>query len=324
MRSFPRPIIIVSKCLEFAACRYNGQMIACPVVKQLKSLVEFKPVCPEMGIGLGVPRDPIRVIDGAGRRSLYQPSTGRDLTGAMADFSRDCLSKIGEADGFILKARSPSCGIKDVKVYPGREGHQASLAGKGAGFFGEKVLELFPGLAIEDEGRLESDGIREHFLTKLYTLADFRQVGKTGTTAKLVDFQLRHKLLLMAYSQKEMRALGKIAVNTLNLPWHELVADYRTHLHAALARMPRATANINVLMHALGYCRDELSSTEKDFFLDQLTEYRREKLPLSAVIAVMRSWMARFKNEYLGRQSYFEPYPEQLSSVSDTGTGREL
>ena len=324
MRTFTRPIVIISKCLEFAACRYNGLMVSSPVVRLLTPLVEFRPVCPEVEIGLGVPRDPIRIIESKSRRSLYQPASGRDVTDAMNEFTRGVFSKLGEADGFILKTRSPSCGIKDVKVYPGGGAHHAPLTGKGAGFFGGAVVERLPGLAIEDEGRLENYNIREHFFTKLYTLADFRQVAKTRSPGKLVDFQSRHKLLLMAYSQKEMRALGVIAAAPEKLPWDTLAAEYRAHLQLALSRMPRATAHINVMMHALGYFKDELSPAEKDFFLDQLTEYRREKLPLSAVIAVMRSWVVRFRNEYLGMQTYFEPYPESLSAVSDSGKGREL
>ena len=323
-RPFTRPIVVVSQCLEFAACRYNGLMVPCPVVRHLKPLVEFKPVCPEVGIGLGVPRDPIRIVEEQGTRSLFQPGTDRELTGPMDDFAREYLSKTGEVDGFILKTRSPSCGIKDVRMYPGRGEFLAPLAAKGAGFFGQRVLELFPGLAIEDEGRLEFEDVREHFFTKLYTLADFRHASQANAARTLVDFQSRHKLLLMAYSQKEMRALGRIVANDAHRSWDELIADYRSHLHAALARMPRATAHINVLMHALGYFKEELSGAEKDFFLDQLTEYRRGRLPLGAVVAIMRSWVVRFKNEYLGMQSYFEPYPEQLSSVSDTGSGHEI
>ncbi len=323
MRSFPRPVVAVSKCLEFAACRYNGQMIACPVIRALKPLADFTPVCPEMEIGLGVPREPIRITETDGKRRLYQPGTGRDLTEEMNGFAQGYLAKIGEADGFILKGRSPSCGIKDVKVYPGTDPRHAPVTGKSAGFFGGAVLERLPHLAVEDDGRLENFQIREHFFTRLYALADFRQVRKSGGMKELVDFQSRHKLMLMAYSQTEMRALGRIVANGDPRPWGELTADYAAHLGAALSRLPRFTANVNVLQHALGYFKDGLGAAEKEFFLEELTRYRREKIPLSAVVAVMRSWVARFGDDYLRIQSYFEPYPEELSSVGDSGQGRE-
>ncbi|MRR08546.1 DUF523 domain-containing protein, partial [bacterium] len=108
MRSFPRPVVAASKCLEFAACRYNGQTIACPTVRLLRGLVEFKPVCPELEIGLGVPREPIRVIETGGGRRLVQPATGRDVTAEMTRVVADHLRDLGDVDGFILKSRSPS------------------------------------------------------------------------------------------------------------------------------------------------------------------------------------------------------------------------
>lgn len=323
MRAFPRPVVVASRCLEFAAGRYNGQMIACPVIRALKPFADFKPVCPEMEIGLGAPREPIRIIERNGGRSLYQPATGLDLTGEMNVFAQDYLAKLGDADGFILKSRSPSCGIRDVRVYPGTEPHHAPVTVKGAGFFGGAVLDRFPHLAVEDDGRLENHQVREHFFTRLYALADFRQVKRTGELGKLVDFQSRYKLMLMAYSQKEMHTLGRIVANEYHRPWDGLAADYGTHLGAALSRLPRFTANVNVLQHALGYFKDGLGAAEKEFFLDELTRYRRGKIPLSAVIDVMRSWIVRFKDEYLGTQAYFEPYPDELAALADSGKGWE-
>jgi uncharacterized protein YbgA (DUF1722 family)/uncharacterized protein YbbK (DUF523 family) len=324
VRVFPRPAIVVSRCLEFAACRYNGQMIACPVVRALKPFADFTPVCPEMEIGLGMPREPIRIVETNVGRSLYQPATGLDLTNGMTGFARDYLSKIGEADGFILKARSPTCGVKDVKVYAGPGPQDALVTDKGAGFFGGAVSAGFSGLAVEDDVRLENDQVRGHFFTRLYALADFRQVRKSGEMKNLAAFQSRHKLLLMAYSQKEMHALGRIAANSEPRPWGELCADYASHLGSALSRLPRFTANVNVLQHALGYFKDGLGAAEKDFFLDELTRYRRGKIPLDEVIDLMRSWIARFGDEYLAMQTYFEPYPRDLAALAGSGKGREM
>jgi uncharacterized protein YbgA (DUF1722 family)/uncharacterized protein YbbK (DUF523 family) len=324
MRAFPRPIVVVSKCLEFAACRYNGQMIACSVVQQLKPFVEFRPVCPEVAIGLGVTREPIRIIAGSGKRSLYQPATGRDLTDAMAEFTEGYLSKLGEADGFILKSRSPSCGIKDVKMYPGTHDHLSPKSDAGAGFFGSAVLERFPNLAVDDDRRLEHGRRREHFYTRLFTLADFRLVRASGEMEQLIGFQSRHKLLLMAHSQQEMHSLGQIVAEGAGRPWDKLCADYAAHLGAALSRQPRAVANVNVLQHALGYFKNELGAAEKEFFLDELTRFRRGKIPLSAAADVMRQWIERFGDQYLRGQSYFEPYPDELSSGSASGKSRAL
>ena len=135
---FHKPRVVVSKCLEFEHCRYNGQIISSPAVRFMTPHVEFLAVCPEVEIGLGVPREPIRVVERDGERRLVQPATGRDVTGEMRDFAGRFLDGLGEVDGFVLKSRSPSCGIKDVKIFAGPE--KGSAVGRGAGFFGEAVM----------------------------------------------------------------------------------------------------------------------------------------------------------------------------------------
>ncbi len=207
-----KPVVVISKCLTFSACRYNGLMISSETVEALKKHVAFIPVCPEMEIDLGLPRQPIRVTEQKGETKLVQPSSGLDLTKKMLDFSQKFLNNIKEADGFLLKSRSPSCGIKDVKFYAGPE-HPVPL-GKAQGFFGKAVLEKFPGAAIEDEARLDNFSIREHFFTKLFALADLRKVIDSGEMKELVDFHSRNKYLLMAYSQAKLKMLGRIVVNS--------------------------------------------------------------------------------------------------------------
>jgi uncharacterized protein YbbK (DUF523 family) len=183
MKNFVKPEIIVSKCLGFAHCRYDGQIIPDEFVEKLKPFVEFKPICPEVSIGLGVPRDPIRIVMIRDEFRLIQPATGLDLTEKMKDFAESFLSSAGQVDGFIFKSRSPSCGLKDVKIYP--DANKEMPLSKGSGFFGKAVLDKFPDLAIEDEGRLKNFIIREHFLTKLFTISSFHKVKES----KLLDFR---------------------------------------------------------------------------------------------------------------------------------------
>ncbi len=322
MREFKKPRVVVSRCIEFASCRWNGQMIASDVVKGFIPFLDFQPVCPEFEIGLGVPRDPIRVVSIDDRLRLLQPATGRDVTDDMNSFARAFLDDVGEVDGFILKGRSPSCGIKDVKVYPGI-GKQAAV-GRSAGFFGSAVLDMFPGTAIEDEGRLTNFRLREHFLTKLYTFASFRPVRAARRMGRLVSFHTENKLMLMAYSQKELKILGRIVANPEHRPIDEVLEDYEDHLHAALRGPARYTSNINVCMHALGYFSEELSGREKGFFLDSLERYREGKAPLSVCLNIVMSWIIRFEEPYLAGQTFFQPYPEELVAISDSGKGRDL
>jgi uncharacterized protein YbbK (DUF523 family) len=142
-------------------------MVSSDVVKLLKPHVDLLPVCGEVEIGLGVPRDPIRLIPESGAVRLYQPSTGRDCTEEMTRFAARHLDGLPPVDGFLLKSRSPTCGMKDVKIYPGREGQGAPRT-DGVGFFAQAVLARYPNLAVEDEGRLTNYGIRDHFLTRIF------------------------------------------------------------------------------------------------------------------------------------------------------------
>jgi uncharacterized protein YbgA (DUF1722 family)/uncharacterized protein YbbK (DUF523 family) len=314
------PRVVFSRCLGFEACRYNGQTIRDDTVESLVPFVEPITVCPEMAIGLGVPREPIRLIEEKGEHVLFQPTTGRDVTAQMASFADRFLDELTNVDGFILKYRSPSCGLSQVRVYNSRvprAGHR-----KGMGAFGGRVMERFSDLAVEDEGRLQNFDIRQHFLTKLFTLARFREATARRGMKDLVAFHARHKFLLMAYNQTAMRELGRVVANAKRLPLDEVVRTYRTGLLAALAKAPRRTSAINVLLHGFGYVSDNLSPSEKSFFLDALERYRARQIPLSVPASLVRSWSIRFGVEYLLDQIYFEPFPQELVSVLDSGKGR--
>jgi uncharacterized protein YbgA (DUF1722 family)/uncharacterized protein YbbK (DUF523 family) len=316
-----RPRVVVSKCLEFAPCRYNGVMISDELVRRLKNHVDFVPVCPEMEVGLGCPREVIRVVLAGKQPRLIQPATGRDVTQAMQQFAESFLAGVGEVDAFFLKSRSPSCGIKDVKVFAGAEHKTPQQLGRG--FFGGAAIDRFPDLPVEDEGRLSNFSLREHFLTRLFTLAEFRRICRAAEMKDLVEFQASNKWLLMACHQSEMRLMGRIVANTVNRPPAEVFADYGSHLARALARPPRFTSIINVLMHALGYVSDNLSADEKAFFLDTLQKYRDGKVPLSAATTLIKAWGIRFNVGYLLEQTFLAPYPESLVSISDSGKGRD-
>lgn len=311
--NFVKPKVVSSRCIEFDACRYDAHMISSDFVRMLKPFVDFMPICPEFEIGLGVPRDPIRIVRMGKEDHLLQPSTETDLTDRMAAFSESFLSSLKAVDGFILKFRSPSCGMKDVKVY--------STAGKGRplarrpGFFGSAVLRRYSDLAVEDEGRLRNLRIREQFLTKLFTLAAFREVVQQRSPAGLVSFHSENKYLLMAYDQKEASFLGRVVANQEKLSFDCVISYYRDHLHRALTTPPRSTTNINVLMHAMGHFKDHLNSREKEYFMQTVERYRNGKIPLSAASSVVKGWVERFDDAYLREQTFFQPYPEELIEI---------
>jgi uncharacterized protein YbbK (DUF523 family) len=175
-----RPIVVISRCIDFDSCRYNGQVIRASLREELEPHVELRPICPELEIGLGVPRDPVRLVRSGDGARMEQPSTGRDLTRAMERFSRAYLDGLGDVDGFILKSRSPSCGIRDAKRFHSDAedaGHDA-----GPGLFAARVLERFPHAAIEDEARLSDPRLLDQFLTRLRAVASHRVAAQRGAT----------------------------------------------------------------------------------------------------------------------------------------------
>jgi uncharacterized protein YbgA (DUF1722 family)/uncharacterized protein YbbK (DUF523 family) len=321
MREFAKPIVVVSRCLGFDAVRYDGSIIRDEFVRALEPHVTFVPVCPEVEIGLGIPREPVRIVEFDGVRRLVQPATDLDFTEKMENFTASFLDGLDAVDGFILKSRSPTSGLKDVKIYPRTA--KTAPSGKGAGFFGAAVLARFGHLAVDDEGRLKNLRLREHFLTKLYALASLRDAKRSGKAKDLVQFHAENKFLLMAYNQTRMQALGRIVAGAGRGHFAEAVAAYEEIFYAALARPPRYTANINVLMHGLGHFSKQLSHAEKAFFLDELESYRAGHVPLSVPLNVLRGYVVRFGDESLARQTFFSPYPEELMTPADSGKGRE-
>jgi uncharacterized protein YbgA (DUF1722 family)/uncharacterized protein YbbK (DUF523 family) len=317
-----KPVVVVSACLGFRSCRYNGVSLPDPVVDRMKPWVEFRPVCPEMEIGLGVPRDPVRVVEDQGRRMLYQPATGRDVAAAMVEFAGHFLDGLDEVDGFFLKSRSPSCGLKDVKIYNSPKPDAGS--GRGAGFFGSAVQERFPGYPAEDEGRLKNFSLREHFLIRLFLLAELRAVLRTKALPALIEFHTRHKLLLMAYSQSRARLLGRMLAGYSRDNLGQVAGDYTRELRLALTKPLPYTALINALQHAFGGLSDSLSAEERRFFLNTLEEYRDERVPLSVPLRLLEAWALRQDNRYLLGQSLLNPYPRELADISDSGKGRDL
>ncbi|MYB06206.1 MAG: DUF523 and DUF1722 domain-containing protein [Gemmatimonadetes bacterium] len=319
-RDFAKPILVISECLEFEPCRYDGARIRFDFVKALEPHVQYRPVCPEVQVGLGVPRDTIRLVALADRNLLVQPATGRDLTDDMEGFAARHLDGLGEVDGFILKSRSPSCGLGHVKVF--NEAESRGVVRRGAGVFAAAVLTRYGDLAVEDEGRLRNHRIREHFLTKLFALARLRDVARGGRITRLVGFHAAYKFLLLAYSERDLRELGRIVANPGRERFVAVFADYRTRFLQALSDTPRYTSVINVFQHISGFFRKELSRREKAHFAELLDRYREGQLPASAIASLLESWAVRFGSTYIMDQALFAPFPKALTSPADSGKGR--
>jgi len=222
-------------------------------------------------------------------------------------------------DGFILKGKSPSCGIKEVKIYKGMQKGSASVKGKG--LFGELVMANFPGLPVEDDGRIKNYNIRQHFLTKLYIMKNFRVIKESMLIEYLVEFHSTNKLLLMSYNQKQLKILGSIVGRNGELSVRKVFEEYEENLTLALNKLPRYTSNINVLTKSMGYFSDKLTKREKEFILDTIEQYRESKVPFSVPLYIIKSNAIRFEEKNLINQTFFNPYPLEFDNVTDSGKG---
>ncbi len=311
-----------SKCLGFASCRYNGETIPAPYIKKLEKFCKIVTVCPEVSIGLPVPRKPLRLVKDKDKLNLIQSETYIDWTGKMENFSREFLDNLKEVHGFILKYKSPSCGMMATKYYSSMK--KGATVGKGPGLFGKAVIEKFPDYPAETETRLTNFAIREHFLLKLFTFGRFSEVKKSGKAKGLIDFHAKYKLLFLAYNQANMRNMGKMVANQKENGIKETINRYEKLLHKSFKEKASHNSHINVMEHALGYFSNEITKSEKEYIEELKKDYRDKKIPLSALRTVIRSYIIRFNIKYLKDQSYFSPYPSGLVEVTDSGKGRNL
>lgn len=310
---FPKPRIVISRCLEFDACRYNGLLLSDKFIKRMKNFCEFITVCPEVDIGMGIPRKPVSIIDDNSYK-LIQHETNIDYTKKMIFFSNDYLKNLKNIDGFILKSKSPSCGITSAKILH----TDKSFKKMGSGLFAREVIKYFPNHPKEEEKKLNNQYLREHFLTIIFILAKFRFLKNNNPSFKdLYNFQAQNKYLFLTYNQVQMRKLGKIAANHDKKSINKTLKEYEVTLFKLIKRRPSFKSNLNTLEHVFGHFSKKLKKEEKIFFLNHLDYYKNKKVPLSLICSIIFSWAIRFNDDYIMNQSYFKPFPIELIEDQD-------
>lgn len=318
---FQKPNVFVSACVEFDSCRYDGTKISDDTVRRLKPFVNFIKACPELAIGYSSPRESFRLIERKDEETKFViSSTGEDLTESMSSFSRKYIDKLKnkELDGFIMKAKSPSCGISNVKKYYDI-GKAHSKGSRYSGIFGGMVLNEFPNVMVETERRLSNFPIREQFYISIFTLAEFRAVKEFKLIKKLVEFHSNYKYLFMTYQQLLLKKLGNIVANHEKNPVDQVLTDYEKLLRELLKKDPSTKRRINVLSHIYGYFKKDISEHEKEFYLDLQEQYLNKQVPYINLLNILYSWCLRFNEEYLINQKIFRPYPKELLVIMDSG-----
>ena len=302
-----KPKILISKCLEFDSCRYDGQIIHNKFIQKLKNHVDFITICPEVEIGLGTPRDPINLIHEKNKKILYQSSTNKDLTNEMMNFTNNYLKKIKKIDGIILKSKSPSCGIKTTKIFSNKKLNKSIK--NGSGLFSYYLIKKFPNIPIIEDMELNEISLRNQFYSSIFILCDFRNII---TIKQLYDFHEKHKLQMMSRNQLDLKKMGKVAANHENKTLKQTLNDYFDLLLKILKKKPTNGSHVNTQMHAFGYYKNHLSKKDKLEFLNLLDNYKKNNEPITNILNVFNNWNMKFENEYLLNQSYFMPYPKEL------------
>ncbi|XBS70952.1 2-thiouracil desulfurase family protein [Acerihabitans sp. KWT182] len=303
----------ISACLMGEAVRFDGghKRLAF-ALDELAPYVRFHPVCPEMAIGLPTPRSSLRLVKTqSGEISLRTGKSGseRDLTDAMVGFARERSRQLSYLCGFIVCAKSPSCGMERVRVYD-----HAGSRKNGVGLFTRILMEELPWLPVEEDGRLYDPLLRENFVARIYALYEYNQLLREGLSrGALMAFHQRYKLLLLAHSQPEYRRIGPfVAAMDRWVSLEAFALEYRLRLMSLLSHNATRPNHTNVLMHVQGYFRRHLTSKQRQELSNLIDSYRRGVQPLLAPITLVKHYMAEYPHPWLSQQRYFEPYPEAL------------
>jgi uncharacterized protein YbgA (DUF1722 family) len=238
---------------------------------------------------------------------VIQPDTGKDLTQALERFAKRYLEAINEVDGFVLKSRSPVCGVGDARIFSHRE--KKSSGQPTTGLFARIAAENYPRTPMEDEARLTNDTIRDHFLTQLFTLAAFREARSGGEQGALRRFHVRNLLLTRAYDAEGVPSLEQVCVRGHN---KETWDEYERLLREILMKPPSPADHLAVLKHIADRISDDIANAEKENVLELIERYRAGHASLVCVQKVLQALSIRLKDGLMADQTYFEPYPPGL------------
>ncbi|MEY4590191.1 MAG: hypothetical protein RL497_2267 [Pseudomonadota bacterium] len=307
----------ISACLMGDAVRYNGghkQSLLCREL--LNTYFDFQRFCPEVAIGLGVPRQTIRLVGEFNTPRAITPANNADYTEALADYGQTVAVLAKAFSGYILMKDSPSCGLFSTKVYS----NSSPLPGKRAGIFAQTLKEYLPLLPMEEEARLNDPALRENFISRVYAYHDWRvNFLPHATPHHLVLFHSRYKYYAMAHSQTLYRNLGRLVAGSGDGDFAQKLKEYEHTLFNGIIKPPSRRNHANVLYHILGYLKKPLADAKtsvpaaiKQDLVKAVDDYREALVPLIVPITLLKHYLTHYACDYINQQVYLNPYPEQL------------
>ena len=300
----------ISSCLIGEKVRFDGgHKQNRYILDTLGQYFSFRPFCPEMAIGLGVPRETIRLVDVGGKtEAVGNKNTELNVTQALIQISHDQKSWQQKIFGYIVKKDSPSCGMERVKVY-----HKDQPQRSGIGLYTETMMQNFPTLPVEEEGRLGDPVLRESFVKRVFIYQRWHKMIDSGLDwAALTDFHARHKLILYSHNQDLGRKLGRELSAAHQGPIEEYAPRYLAQMMGILKIFAKRSNHVNVLEHVRGYLKRELDKSDKQELSNCIENYRLGLLPLIVPITLLRHHFRRNPNQYIERSYYMQPHPDEL------------
>jgi len=302
----------ISACLAGEKVRFDsGHKKSNFCMEELAKHVEYKMYCPEVAVGLPIPRPTIRQVRTADTIKVCRPDGTGDVGPQLTEYGKKIATEqAGHLSGFVFCAKIPSCGMERVKIY--NEAGTGNTS-EGIGFFAEQIMKNNPLLPCEENGRLNDVHLRENFVMRVYTLYNWQQLVKEPVTVhRLTQFHAQYKYLLMAHNYQAYRDLGHLLGTFVGDDVNALADEYILGLMTALKRPASRKNNSNTLMHLQGYFKKDLSKIEKEEMREAIEEYRQGLVPLYVPLTLLKHHLKVHPNEYLSKQIYFNPYPNEL------------
>jgi uncharacterized protein YbgA (DUF1722 family)/uncharacterized protein YbbK (DUF523 family) len=302
----------ISSCLLGEKVRYDGgHKLDHFLTNTLGAYIDWVPVCPEVESGMPVPREAMHLVGDPESPRLVTIRGGVDHTSRMRRWANKKIKVLASDNlcGFVFKSRSPSSGMRGVKIYS----PEGKPVGTGSGIFAKAFQDRFPLLPVADEGRLHDPALRENFIERIFAFKRWQEFKSLDKTVDgLVSFHTSHKLLVLAHSPRHYSALGKLVADPKKYRREELFERYCISLMEGLQFLATVRKNTNVLQHLTGYFKQRLSSNEKQELQDVIANYHRELVPLIVPITLLQHYVRTHNAEYLKQQIYLNPHPLEL------------
>jgi uncharacterized protein YbgA (DUF1722 family)/uncharacterized protein YbbK (DUF523 family) len=302
----------ISACVLGSEVRYDGGHKLDRFIRDtVGQFVTFVSVCPEVEIGLGVPRETIRLVRDKGETRLVGSTSGDDHTVKMRRYAKRKSRDLGKRDisGFILKKGSPTCGMERVKLY----GSGGMPSKNGVGIFANGLMDAHPFLPVEEEGRLNDPKLRENFFERVFAYRRLHNCfSGHWSMGRLVSFHTGEKSLVLAHDPAAYTALGRLVARGKKLPRAELAGRYQSTFMTGLAKKATTGRHANVLQHMVGFFKRDLSAEQKAELQDVIADFRRGLVPLIVPVTLIRHYVRILGVDYLSGQTYLEPHPKEL------------